>query len=109
MPENIGQAPLAAGERLAARSYCLQAGQQVSVGAYPGIETALCVLEGTLSVIDWETQVTLRQGELMIVPAGAPFGMENTASAPCLILQISTPRPWSADFQGLEPADDLMT
>jgi mannose-6-phosphate isomerase-like protein (cupin superfamily) len=80
----------------------------VSIRAYPGVETALCVLEGTASVVDWETEVPLRQGELMILPAGTPFGMQNTGSAPCLILQISTPRPWSADFQGPEPVDEVI-
>jgi hypothetical protein len=62
MPENFGWAFLLAGNQLAVSSYCLRSGQSVSICEYPGIETALCVLEGEICIYDWKEEVALGSG-----------------------------------------------
>jgi len=109
MPDNFTRAFLIAGEQLSTSVYRLEAGQSVSVRAYPGIETALCVLEGAAQVTGWAEAVPLSQGEVMVVPAGTPHGLANAGEFSCLVLQVATPPPWSADFQGPEPANAVLT
>lgn len=107
-PENFGWASLLAGEGLAISSYCLQAGQEVSARQYAREETALCVLEGEVQVFDWQASVPLQQREVMLVPAGTPFGLRNEGSGACRVLQIAAPRPWNADSHGHEPPNAVL-
>jgi mannose-6-phosphate isomerase-like protein (cupin superfamily) len=109
MPDNFGRAFLLAGEQLSLSVYRLTAGQSVSTRSYHGVETALCVLEGAVHVTDWDAAVPLAQGEVVVVPAGSPCGLHNQADVPCLVLQVATPPPWSADFQGPEPPNAILS
>ena len=107
-PENFGRSFLLAAERLSVSVYCLEPDQQVSTRPYPGVETALCVLEGEVHVTDWEEGVPLARGEVMLVPADTPFGLDNRGGERCIVLQVASPRPWSADTQGPEPENAVL-
>jgi mannose-6-phosphate isomerase-like protein (cupin superfamily) len=102
-PENFGRALLLAGEHLSTSAYTFLPGQTLGLHDYPGVEVALCAMEGEALVFDEEGEAALRQGEVMVVPAGTPFGIRNRGAVLCRVLQVATPRPWSADFQGPEP------
>jgi mannose-6-phosphate isomerase-like protein (cupin superfamily) len=109
MPDGYGRELLMAGEKTAVTAYALRAGQGVSIHTYLDAETVLCVLEGEAFVSDWETDLRLKRGETLVVPAGQPFGLDNAGDGTCRILQVCTPRPWSADAQGPIPADFLLS
>jgi len=109
MPDNFARAFLLAGEHLAVSVYRLDAGQSVSTRSYPDVEIALCVTVGAALVCDWEAAVPLSSGEVMVIPAGTSFGLSHAGTDTCLILQVAAPPPWSADFQGPEPANAILT
>ncbi len=80
-------------ERFFLDVYCLEPGQAQKQHAHAGNDKIYAVLEGSvLAQIAGEEQ-ELRQGEVVLVPAGDEHGIVNRSGARAAVLVFMAPRP----------------
>lgn len=71
---------------------CLQPQQIIEVRTFETADAVYTVLGGTAWVVTDQTEVTLSPLQAVLIPAGIPHGLKNTAADP-LILQVLTSPP----------------
>jgi quercetin dioxygenase-like cupin family protein len=80
-------------ERFFLDVYCLEPGQAQKQHAHPGNDKIYAVLEGrVLAQVAGEEQ-ELKQGEVVLVPAGDEHGIVNQSGERAAVLVFMAPRP----------------
>ena len=79
--------------RMFADLYCMLPQQQQSVHVHDDSDKFYCVLEGTATLVIGEEERRLDPGGICIAPAGAPHGVRNDTTAPCVLLVSMAPHP----------------
>lgn len=82
---------------------CLQPQQAIDVRTFQTADAIYTVLGGTAWVVTDLTEVTLSPLQAVLIPAGIPHGLKNTAADP-LILQVVTSPPDDAPMVPPGPA-----
>jgi len=73
--------------------YCLKPGQSQKVHSHAHNDKLYYALTGTAHVTLDEATFPLPAGELAIVPAGVPHGVENRSTGNATLLVVMAPNP----------------
>ena len=101
--DNFSCQTLIAGDALTVELYCFGPRGALPAHRHETTEHVLTVVSGEASVRIGERQVTLRQGESVLAPAGLYHGIINETTQPLMVQQASAPKPWDARFHGPHP------
>jgi quercetin dioxygenase-like cupin family protein len=80
-------------ERFFLDVYCLEPGQAQKQHAHPGNDKIYAVLEGSVLAQIAGEERQLKQGEVVLVPAGDEHGIENRSGARAAVLVFMAPSP----------------
>lgn len=73
--------------------YCLEPGQSQKPHAHEGADKIYYVLEGRGTFLVGAMEQELTQHQIVLAPAGAQHGVQNTSDAPLTILVFMSPNP----------------
>ncbi len=73
--------------------YCLEPGQEQKVHAHEKEDKVYYVLDGRGSFVVGDETAELRQGQIVMAPAGAPHGVKNSGDRRLTLLAFMTPNP----------------
>ena len=91
---------LLVGESLMVELYCFEAHARLHPHRHDETEHVLTIVAGQAQIEIGEERTTLRQGQTMLVPAGAYHGVRNEGAEPLIVQQVSAPKPWDARLGG---------
>ena len=80
-------------ERFFSDIYCLEPGQAQKAHAHAGSDKLYAVLEGTVFARVGAEEQELKQGEVVLAPAGSEHGIENRGSQRAAVLVFMAPKP----------------
>ena len=92
-PEKMGKATLYRSEHLLVGLNGFEPGQEHALHAHEGMDKVYHVLEGEGLFLLEEREEPLREGLLLVAPAGVPHGIRNTGSSRLIVLAILSPSP----------------
>jgi quercetin dioxygenase-like cupin family protein len=80
-------------ERFFTDIYCLEPGQSQKAHAHAGSDKLYAVLEGTVVARVGDEEQELKQGEVVLAPAGSEHGIENRSGQRAAVLVFMAPKP----------------
>jgi quercetin dioxygenase-like cupin family protein len=73
--------------------YCLEPGQSQKAHVHAGADKLYAVLEGSIFARVGGEEQELRQGEVVLAPAGSEHGIENRSGQRAAVLVFMAPKP----------------
>jgi len=80
-------------ERFFLDVYCLEPGQSQKAHAHAGSDKLYAVLEGSVLARVGSEEQELRQGEVVLAPAGSEHGLTNRSALRAAVLVFMAPKP----------------
>jgi quercetin dioxygenase-like cupin family protein len=80
-------------ERFFADIYCLEPGQSQKAHVHAGADKLYAVLEGSIVARIGSEEQQLKQGEVVLAPAGSEHGIENRGAQRAAVLVFMAPKP----------------
>jgi quercetin dioxygenase-like cupin family protein len=80
-------------ERFFTDIYCLEPGQSQKAHVHMDADKLYAVLEGTVIARVGADEQELKQGEVVLAPAGSEHGIENRSGTRAAVLVFMAPKP----------------
>lgn len=89
----MGKATLFQSPRLLAGLNAFEPDQEHALHAHTGTDKVYVVVEGSGEFLIEGAALAMREGEMLVAPAGVPHGIRNTGGRRLLVLAILAPGP----------------
>ena len=80
-------------ERFFLDVYCLEPGQSQKAHAHPGSDKLYAVLQGSVVARVGSEEQELKEGEVVLAPAGSEHGIQNRSPKRAAVLVFMAPKP----------------
>lgn len=94
--KKMGKATLFQSPRLLAGLNAFEPGQEHALHAHAGTDKLYVVVEGSGQFLLEGAEIAMREGEMLVAPAGVPHGIRNTGARRLLVLAVLAPGPGGA-------------
>lgn len=91
--EKMGKHTLFESARMLVGLNAFRPGQEHALHAHAGMDKLYLVLEGSGVFLLAGRELPMRQGDLLVAPAGVPHGVRNGGAADLLLLAVLAPGP----------------
>ncbi len=102
--DNFSYQTLFAGEHLVVELYGFEPGASIPAHQHEETEHVLTIIQGEGDVRIGGKWIILKQGEIVLVPAGVYHGIHNPGTERLVVQQVSSPKPWDTRFGGPHPS-----
>ena len=92
-PDRMGKCTLYESRHLLVGLNAFEPGQSHALHAHAGMDKVYHVLAGDGAFLFEGREVRMREGELLVAPAGVPHGVRNDGPARLLVLVVLAPSP----------------
>jgi mannose-6-phosphate isomerase-like protein (cupin superfamily) len=91
--DKMGKSTLFESARVLVGLNAFEPGQAHALHAHAGMDKVYSVVEGEGVFLLDDRELSMRAGDLLVVPEGVPHGVRNTGAARLLVLAILAPAP----------------
>src|ERR1044071_9579378 len=91
--DKMGKATIFESSRMLVGLNAFEAGQSHDLHTHAGMDKMYYVLNGEGTFLLDGQQLSMRAGDLLIAPSGAPHGVKNTGTQRLLLLAVLAPSP----------------
>jgi quercetin dioxygenase-like cupin family protein len=92
-PTKMGKSTIFESPRMLVGLNAFEPGQQHALHAHADMDKLYSVVEGQGVFLLEDAELPMREGDLLLAPAGVPHGIRNSSSARLVVLAVLAPAP----------------